>query len=167
MACASESISVTPRLDYEEMLHSTPPEVVFGKLRGYEDVQFLPFLHVGVTPVRLRCEKSVEVKLPNRSFCIDVELVPVTPAFSLTTEKCQGLTLGKMIMAPLRHETRLSPQRSAFYVAVTRVQALRQLYLMAKLSLEALTYFTPSAAATAETRRLENLEVREDQHFDT
>lgn len=159
MASDTEVATSISRQQYEEVLHSEPPEVVFVKLRGYEQVHFLPILPVGVVPVRLRLEPSVEIKLPNRTFCIDIEQVPLTPAFSLTTEKCQGMTLEKMVLAPLRHETRVSPQRSSFYVATTRVKLLRQLYLMEKLSLEALEYFTPNAAAVAETQRLESLEV--------
>ncbi|OWZ07894.1 hypothetical protein PHMEG_00019642 [Phytophthora megakarya] len=157
-ASTDKPVSTTHSV-YTEVTHSKSPEVVFIKLRDYEDVQFFPFLPNGVVPVRLRYEKSVKVQLPNRSFSINIIQVPVIPAYSITTEKCQGMTLEKIVLAPLRHATRRSPQRSSFYVAATRVKSLRQLYLMEKLSLEELTsYFTPNPAAMAETRRLEALE---------
>ncbi|KAF1776897.1 hypothetical protein GQ600_5973 [Phytophthora cactorum] len=62
---------------------------------------------------------------------------------------------------PLRHATRRSPQKSSFYVAVTRVITMRELILTEKLTLEYLEYFTPEASALAETHRLLSLKFNQ------
>lgn len=100
--------------------------------------------------------------MPQRSFTVVVKQVPLVPAFALTSEKRQGLTVIKIILGPLRHSTRHSPQRSSFYVAVTRVKTLCQLYLMEPLSLSLLKYFTPRQDAMQENSRLEALESGSD-----
>lgn len=135
--------------------HSHPPVAVYVKHIGYAGTSFLPHLPVGVVPVRQRVEKSINVRMPARSFNVTIKQVPLVPAFALTSEKCQGLTVDKMILGPMRHPTRRAPQRSSFYVAVTRVRILAQLYLMEPLTKQFLAYFTPRADALAENARLE------------
>lgn len=106
-------------------IHSKPPEIVFVKLLGYDDLaSIVAGLPPGVVPVQARDKIGICVELPQRSFSIQVCQAPLVPAFSLTSEKCQGLTVEKVIIGPLRHSTRKSPQRSSFYVAVTRIAAV-------------------------------------------
>ncbi len=135
----------------------TPPEVVYIKLRDYPDHQFINGLPPGVVPILPRLEPKIDVTLPNRSFRINATQVPIVPAFAITCDKCQGMTVEKMVLAPLRHPTRRSPQRAAFYVAVTRVKSMDNLYLMEPLTLELLQYFKPSTDVLAETARLQKL----------
>lgn len=143
----------------EEHHHSQPPDIVFVKLKDHPICSFLPGLPPGIAHVCRRNERGVQIKLPDREFSISVCQVPLILGYSLTTEKYQGLTVDKMILAPLRHPTRLSPQRSSFYVAGTRVKSLSQLYLMSPLTKQFLEYFKPSAVALQESARLETMEI--------
>ncbi|OWZ04872.1 hypothetical protein PHMEG_00023151 [Phytophthora megakarya] len=139
-------------------IHTCPPDIVFIKLRNYFTTQFFPELPDGTVPVLLRVEKQVEIKMPDRSFNVIVTQVPLIPAFAITSDKSQGLTVERMVLGPLRHSSRINPQRTSFYVAVTRVKTMKQLYLMERLTPEYLGYFKPSEAALAETQRLHQLE---------
>ncbi|GMF32032.1 unnamed protein product [Phytophthora fragariaefolia] len=77
----------------EEHQHSLPPEVVFIRLKDYSDRSFHPEFPFGVVPVCQRYERGISVKLPDRQFSVCIRQVPLVLAYSLTTEKCQGLTL--------------------------------------------------------------------------
>lgn len=153
-----ESIHVVTNNGIQHHVHTRPPQVVYVQLIGYEDRIFLSGLPPGVAPVRIRCDSSVQIKMPARTFVVSVKQVPLIPAFALTSEKCQGLTVEKMILGPLRHPTRHAPQRPSFYVAVTTVKTLQQLYLMEPLSLQYQKYFKPRPDALQESRRLEALD---------
>ncbi|OWZ16522.1 ATP-dependent helicase [Phytophthora megakarya] len=155
---SNDSVVITMRNGIEYHIHSRPPQVAFVQLLGYEDEVFLPDLPRGIVLVRLRHERSVKIQLPARTFTVAVDQVPLVPAFALISEKFQGLTVNKMILGPLRHSTRHAPQKSSFYVAVTRVKSLQQLYLMEPLSLQFLHYFKPRPDALAENARLEGLD---------
>ncbi|ETN12062.1 hypothetical protein PPTG_09710 [Phytophthora nicotianae INRA-310] len=158
-SASRDAIQVRTVNGIQEHHHSLPPDIVFVKLKDYPTRSFLPGLPQGVVPVCKKSERGVQVKLPDREFSISITQVPLVPAYCLTTEKCQGLTVEKMILGPIRHSTRLSPQRSSFYVAVTRVKSLNQLYLMSPLTKQFLKYFKPSANVLQETTRLEAMEL--------
>lgn len=123
--------------------HSSPPEIIFVQITEHAGRVFAPELPPGFVPIRPWKDNSVDVQMPDRQFRIRIQQVPLVPAFSLTTEKCQGLTVHRMVLAPLRHHTRRCPQKSSFYVAVTRVTAMSELYLTQPLTLQYLRYFTP------------------------
>lgn len=144
-------------------IHSKPPRIVFMKLLDYGSSSIVEGFPSGIIPVFSRDKTGVSVELPERTFSIQVYQSPLVPAFSLISEKCQGLTVQKVIIGPLRHSTRKAPQRSSFYVAITRVTSLVQLYLTEKLTVKYLSYFTPNNAALQETRRLEALEQQCDE----
>ncbi|ETP31440.1 hypothetical protein F442_19695 [Phytophthora nicotianae P10297] len=139
-------------------VHSEPPEIIFVQLRDHNNPLF-EGLPDGVVPLRPWKQNSIQIQLPDRSFSVNITQIPLVPAFSLTSEKCQGLTVERMILAPLRHSTRKSPQRSYFYVAVTRVTTMSELILTEELTLEYLSYFIPDPEALAETERLLRLEL--------
>ncbi|KAF4143997.1 hypothetical protein GN958_ATG05898 [Phytophthora infestans] len=106
----------------EEHQHKLPPDIVFVELKDYSNHTFLPGLPPGVVPVCRRIEKGIEVKLPGREFSIAIDQVPLVAAYSLIAEKCQGLTVDKMILAPLKHTTRRTPQ--PFVVLRSRPEAM-------------------------------------------
>lgn len=143
----------------DEYVHSKPPTAVYLQLKDFPTLHVSPELPPGVVPVCPRTEKGIQIKLPNRSFSVSITQAPLVLTFSLTTEKCQGLTVDKMVLAPLRHQTRRIPQKSSLYVAVTRVKSLNQLYLMAPLTKEFLEYFKPRSDALEETVRLMGIEA--------
>ncbi|KAG1713432.1 hypothetical protein DVH05_001219 [Phytophthora capsici] len=145
---ACDDVVKTSVLDgVEEYYHSVPPDIVFVRLKDYASHQFVPSLPPGVVPLCKRKETGVQIQMQQRTFSISICQIPVVPAYSLTTEKCQGLTVDKMILAPLQHSTRRVPQHSSFYVAVTRVTTLKQLYLMEPLTKKFLEYFVPNGNA--------------------
>ncbi|GMF61876.1 unnamed protein product [Phytophthora fragariaefolia] len=142
----------------EEHQHSLPPEVVFIRLKDSSDRSFHPELPLGVVPICQRYERGISVKLPDRQFSVCIRQVPLVLAYPLTTEKCHGLTVDRMVLAPLRHPTRYSPQRSSCYVTLlTRVKTLRQLYLMVPLTKQFLEYFIQDELQ--ESLRLQAMEV--------
>jgi len=145
---------------YTVVVHTALPEIVYVKLLAYSHIQFHEDLPDGVVPVRPRRESNVLIKITDvRSFIVCIIQIPIIPAFALTTEKCQGLTVEKMILGPLRHPTRKRPQRSALYVAITRVKSMSQLYLMKPLTLSDLAFFRPDPAALRVTERLLHLDA--------
>ncbi|ETM35837.1 hypothetical protein L914_17332, partial [Phytophthora nicotianae] len=90
----------------------------------------------GVVPVRCRNDSSVSARIRDRSLNVIVKQVSLIPAFALTTETCQGLTVDRLEIGPLRHSTLRKPQRASCYIAVTRVRSMDELYLMESLALE-------------------------------
>jgi hypothetical protein len=85
--------------------------------------------------------------------------IPLVPAFSLLVEKVQGLTMDSIILGPLRHDTRSSPQKTALHVATTRVKDPINMRFLEPLTMEDIEYFTPAPQLIFETRRLEQLEI--------
>lgn len=156
----SDSERVELGADLEFHFHTKPAHAIFLQLhdRSLAHYSILDALPPGTTPVRCAKHTGVNVAMSDRTFTVSVDQVPLVPAFALTTEKCQGLTVEKVVLGPLRHFTRVQPQRSSFYVAVTRVTTMLQLYLVEPLTLDFLKYFTPSRAALEETSRLHELE---------
>ncbi|GMF26420.1 unnamed protein product [Phytophthora fragariaefolia] len=104
-------VQVTTSNGVEEHMHSHPPDIVFVYLKDYSSHPFVASLPPGVAPICKRKETGIRVAIRNRLFSLVISQAPVVPAYSLTTEKCQGPTVHKMILAPLRHPTRRIPQR--------------------------------------------------------
>jgi hypothetical protein len=143
LADSNDSIHVSVVDGVTFHCYTHPPQAVDVMQIGYDDTSFLPHIPRGVVPLRQRVERGVTIQLPSRSFTVTLKQVPMIAAFSLTSEKCQGLKVEKMVLGPMRHRTLHSPQKSSFYVAVTRVKTLAQLYLMEPLTLKFLQYFAP------------------------
>lgn len=121
------------------------PEIVFIKLLQSEK-QYFQDLPPGVVPVLPHKENNCHIQLPNNcNIYVPVEQIPLTPAFALTTEKSQGMTLTHAVIAPLRHKTRTRPQRSALYVAYSRIADPKNLRIMEPLQMPTATYFKPTA----------------------
>lgn len=158
--CASGDSSRTEMLEgIQYQIHTQPPDVVYIKLKDHSHTPLLTSLPTGIAPILARTEKGVKVDMTSRTFSITINQVPLIPAFAITSDKCQGLTVERMVLGPLRHSTRRNPQQSSFYVAVTRVKMMKQLYLMEPLSLDFLQYFKPNQDAIAETQRLQDMEA--------
>jgi hypothetical protein len=89
---------------------------------------------------------------------VKITTFPIVPAFALTTEKCQGLTLQGAIIPPLRTIDRWNPQSSALYVALSRPSSIENLRLLQPLTLQDFDYFTPSNEIIQELSRLKQME---------
>ena len=134
------------------------PEIVFIKLLQSQK-QYFPDLPPGVVPVLPHKESNCLIQLPNNcNIYVPVEQIPLTPAFALTTEKSQGMTLTHAVVAPLRHKTRTKPQRSALYVAFSRVTDPKNLRIMEPLQMSTTTYSKPTAEIVHEIQHLEQIE---------
>ncbi len=62
-------------------------EIVFMKLLGHDQAldHELPLDIIGIHPI---LERDVFIKLPNQSFTISIEQIPIIPTFALTIDKC-------------------------------------------------------------------------------
>ena len=141
--------------DYDVCEYDGLPDYVLIKLIDFAQEALIPGFAPGVVPVRPTLVKQVKIHIADdRQFTVNIEQVPLIPAFSLTSDKCQGLTVDRMILGPLRHDSRRLPQRTSFYVAMTRVRTMANLFLMEPLTSLYLKYFKPSPVAIAEMARL-------------
>jgi hypothetical protein len=138
------------------------PEYVLLKLWKV-DQEFFPGLGAGVVLVKPFIRNSVTVKLPpNRSFDLKIKQIPLIPAFSLLIEKVQGLTLNSVIIGPMRHSTRMNPQRTSMHVSTSRIKDPYFMRLAQPLTMEDIIYFRPPAHLIIETKRLEAMEIPDD-----
>jgi ATP-dependent exoDNAse (exonuclease V) alpha subunit len=90
---------------YTVLISPTLPKIIFIKLLGHDqilDPKLLPSI-VGIHPI---LERDVFIELPNRSFIVSIEQIPIVLAFVFTINKCQGLTLSRAILRPLLHPSR-------------------------------------------------------------
>ena len=137
------------------------PDVVYVKLLNDEET-YLPDLPPGVVPVRPFEEKEVQIQLPNRKFKVSIKQIPLVPAFALTIDKCQGLTLEGLTLGPLRHSSRRSPRKTGtLYVALSRAKHFNSVYLLQPLTQAEADYFKPDKRCVEEDKRLRLLEVSE------
>ncbi len=68
--------------------------------------------------------------------------------------------MDSIVLGPLRHSSsRQNPQRTAMYVADSRIRDAVNMRFMEPLTQEDVQYFKPPKACIEETRRLENLEL--------
>ena len=65
--------------------------------------------------------RSIKITLNYTNFNIQPTQFPMVPAFAITIEKCQGITLDAMIVAPLRTVARSKPQPNSLYVVLSRI----------------------------------------------
>ena len=134
------------------------PDFILSKVWKI-DHEFFPGLGAGVVPVQPYRNNRVSIDLPSRNVTVRMIQIPLVPAFSLLIEKVQGLTMDSVILGPLRHKTRTSPQRTALHVSCTRVKDAINMRFLQPLTMEDIAYFTPAPELILETRRLEKLEL--------
>jgi hypothetical protein len=96
-----------------------------------------------VVPPTTRSIGTANLPFRAKSSTITIHQLPLSPAFAITTDKCQGLTLDSCILAPQREVSR-QPATQALYVALSRVRDPAKMRLIAPLTLDDLTYFRPS-----------------------
>jgi ATP-dependent exoDNAse (exonuclease V) alpha subunit len=66
---------------------------------------------------------------------VPIEQIPIVLAFVLTINKCQGLTLSRVILGPFLHPYQQNPKKiGTLYVALSRVKSLVDLQVLEPLS---------------------------------
>ncbi len=107
-------------------------EIVFIKLLGHDQVLDLEF-PLGIIGIHPILEQDVFVKLPNQSFIISIEQIPIILAFVI--DKCQGLTLLGTILGPLLHLSQRNLKKNdTLYVVLSQVKHLIDLQVLEPLS---------------------------------
>jgi hypothetical protein len=143
---------------YSVLVCSTLPEIIFVKLLGKDTILDLE-LPPGIVDIHPILEQDVTINLPNRRFIISIEQIPIVPAFALTINKFQGLTLSSIILGPLLHPSRKTPKKNGtLYVALIRIKRLSNLYILEPLSPTILRYFQPSNSHLTKDKCLQALE---------
>ena len=140
--------------------YKVPPEIVFVKLFDSEHV-YIDGLPPGVIPI-LYCNSSkpIEVILPNRSFKLKICQFLFAAGFAITVEKCQGLTLDTMIIGDMLHPTRMSPQVTSLYVALSRIRNVDNLRSLMKFERRWMSYFKPNKLLLDVIEKLRQIELQ-------
>jgi hypothetical protein len=128
-------------LGTQYLFHPKLLEIFFIKLLSHDQVLVLEFF-IGIIRIHPILEWDVSIKLPNWSFTVSIEQIPIILAFALTIDKCQGLTLSKTILGPLLHSSQRNFKKNdRLYVALSQVKHLIDLQVFKPLSHSVLKYF--------------------------
>ncbi len=87
---------------YTILVSSMLLEIIFTKLLGHDQLldHEPPFDIIGIHPI---LEWNVFIKLPNQSFTVSIEQIPIVVAFAFTIDKCQGLTFSRTFLGLFLH----------------------------------------------------------------
>ena len=126
------------------------PKLIWIQIRGINRVLSpgYPPGVVGLPPLKL----SAKIQLPGRTFNLTLTQFPMLSANALTTEKLQGITLGHHLFIGRLDRSGYVPQ--SFYVALSRVLALKWLVFSERLEMDYVRKFTPPLHALLETKKL-------------
>jgi hypothetical protein len=138
------------------------PLAVYIQMLGMENQPLFPGCPNGVVPVILTQQKTTlnfgkatSESIMARKKTAFLQQLPIVPAFAMTAEKVQGLTLEGAYWCPKGR----TGQSSAFHVVTTRVKTLDGFGLVDKLDVNQLRrHYRPDALAMAEETRLKALE---------
>ena len=134
-----------------------PPDFILLKVRDCERILVRGY-PPGVVAVPLASYKIEQLQMPGASkqMTMTVSTFPIIPAYALTPEKVQGITLDYDLYVP-RLPTR-APQ--ILYVVATRVRELIKLILTDSLTMEYVRSFLPPLHVINVTNSLiENIKV--------
>jgi hypothetical protein len=107
---------------YTVTISSMLPDIVFVELLGREEIIDLE-LFLGIVGIHPILERNVAIQLPNQSFIVLNEQIPLDPTFALTIDKCHGLTLSRAILGPLLHPLQQIPKKNGIvYVDLSRAK---------------------------------------------
>jgi hypothetical protein len=105
-------------------------------------------LPLGIIPIS-PTKTKVELKLANRKFSHTVNQIALVPAFAITTDKSQGLTVAKAVIGPQKDAVRKSPPPQILYVALSRAINPNYMRLLEPVTVALLSSFKPSAELLA------------------
>ena len=100
---------------YTVTISSILPDIVFVELLGREEIIDLE-LFLGIVGIHPILECNVVIQLPNQSFIVLIEQLPLDPTFALTIDKCHGLILSEAILGPLLHPLQQTPKKMESYM---------------------------------------------------
>jgi hypothetical protein len=120
--------------------HKQPPALLWLQVHQMESHQFHADWPIGAVPV-LPTEDKISTCTSRLK--LTIHQVPIIPAFSVTVDKSQGMTVNAMAMGQLRDKHRTNTPRQALYVALSRVRNPNQLRLMEPLTMQMLEKFKP------------------------
>lgn len=129
------------------------PQLVFVKLFQKQKVQ-IPCLPQDILPVPVVTLNS-QIHLSHRHFSMKIKQIPIVPAYAVTVEKVQGLTLESVTICNLL-DKRKTAQTSSLYVSLSRCKDPTQVLLEHDLTLEYCKSFIPN-----------ELELNITKHFQT
>jgi hypothetical protein len=118
------------------------PDYIFIQPHRFTNITFFP-LASGIIPIN-PTKSSVKFKLSNRTFNQTITQLPVVPAFSITTDKSQGLTFQNDIIDSQKNHLRCRPPTQILYVALSRVTDPNKMKFTEKTTLEYLNQFKPT-----------------------
>ncbi len=138
------------RPPYEIVLRMLPNDKNHSKLL-YESYK------PGCYPIRITDRTNVYIRLKKKDgFAVMMQTIPIIPAYAITVDKSQGLTLPKMLLGPLNHPSRRSYPSQLLYVALSRTVSLSNLFLTEPLSLNDIK--KPPKSILNEIERLKRIE---------
>jgi hypothetical protein len=135
------------------------PEVIYLKLYNEREI-LVTGMPPGVLPIPVpESSKSVSIKLRNRTFSSSWKQFPLFQAFSMTVDRCQGMTLDALIACPLRPPTRKNTPPPALYVMFSRCRTLEGIRLIEPLTLNNIAWGKPGNKFLQEDARLVGLSI--------
>lgn len=90
-----------------------------------------------------------QVHFKSRGFRKTLSQVPLVPAFAITTDKTQGLTVSQCVVGPQRDEHRSKPPAQVLYVALSRVRDPGRMRLSHAMTRATLAAYKPSSVLLA------------------
>jgi hypothetical protein len=112
---------------------------------------------LGIIGIHPLLERDVFIELPNSSFIVSIEQIPIILAFAFIIDK--GLTFLRAILRPLLHPSKQHLKKNGtLYVVLSRMKHLLDLQVLEPLSHIVLKYFQPGNAHLVEDRCLQALE---------
>ncbi|KAI3653373.1 hypothetical protein MP228_001320 [Amoeboaphelidium protococcarum] len=137
---------------------SHAPVLVWLKLDKINQT-LAPDFPPGVVPLFPR-SNTVKLALGERVFTLNIEQFPLTHAFSITVEKCQGQSHQQNIIAPLLNKVRgKKVQRCSLIVAITRILEPPYSRLLRPLTAEDYEFFQPEPEVQQEVTRLKQMQL--------
>jgi hypothetical protein len=135
-----------------------PKYVIITKLNpSNQSFGNLPPNHIPIPPTK----KQAKMLFQNRSYTKTLKQVMIVPAFSITTDKSQGLTVSAAVIGSQKDQNRKRPPSQILYVALSRVTDPHMMILTEKLNMEYLLNFKPNPKLLSIDQELENRDTRE------
>ncbi|KAI3654308.1 hypothetical protein MP228_001027 [Amoeboaphelidium protococcarum] len=118
------------------------PVLIWLKLDKVSHV-LVPDCPPGVVPMRTTNSSAI-IKMKDRAFKCNIKQFPITHAFSITVDKCQGQSHKQNVIAPLLNEIRgKSVQKSSLIVALSRILGPRRSHLLRPLTEQDYEFIQP------------------------
>lgn len=149
------------------LFHSRLPEFVFIKKLAQpqpSDITLPSMPDPSIVPVPVLSRQQTQITYPSRRFFLHVQQVPLLPAFAITVDKSQGITLRQLVNTHYINDYRPRQNRPSLYVGFSRVTEPERMRNMQLLTNDPRLkrhpdylwtgYFTPTQDCLAENERM-------------